>query len=151
MKILQALFIGSLLFSCVPSDKQGHEAIYLQTEDFAKRNLPFSEAVQYGDMLYLSGQIGDVNNKLVPGGIGPETIQTMKNIQDVLERNGSSMDNVIKCTCMLADINDWAQMSAEYIKFFPTHKPARSAFATTGLALNARIEIECVAYLNKTN
>ncbi|MBL7874161.1 MAG: RidA family protein, partial [Cyclobacteriaceae bacterium] len=50
-----------------------------------------------------------------------------------------------------ADINDWAQMSAEYIKFFPTHKPARSAFATTGLALNARIEIECVAYLNKTN
>ncbi|MBP9924473.1 MAG: RidA family protein [Cyclobacteriaceae bacterium] len=148
MKILQLFFLIALFISCSP-EKETHQATYLQTEDFAKRGLPFSEAVQYGDVLYLSGQIGDLNNELIPGGVGPETNQAMKNIQSVLERNGSSMDNIIKCTCMLVDINDWAAMSAEYVKFFPNHKPARSAFATTGLALGARVEIECLAYAKK--
>lgn len=151
MKILKILLAGSMiLFSCTPSEKTTTTtATYLQTEDFAKRGLPFSEAVQYGDILYLSGQVGDLNNALVSGGIAAETTQAMKNIQSVLERNGSSIDNIIKCTCMLADINDWAKMSTEYIKFFPNHKPARSAFATTGLALGARVEIECMAYVKK--
>jgi len=71
----------------------------------------------------------------------------MKNIKKVLEQNGSSMDNIIKCTCMLADISEWSRMSSEYVKFFPNHKPARSAFATTGHALGARVEIECIAHV----
>ena len=98
-------------------------------------------------MLYLSGQIGTLPNsdEVIGGGIGPETRQTMENIRDVLERYGSSMDRVVKCLCMLADIGEWGEMSKVYSEFFPKHKPARSAFAGTGLALDARVEIECMA------
>lgn len=145
-----SILIIFLLARCGKPADSSHQAVYLQTEEFSQRGLPFSEAVRYGDLLFLSGQIGDLpeTGSLVEGGIVPETNQTMKNIQSVLERNGSSLDKVIKCTCMLADINDWAAMSKEYIKYFPDHKPARSAFAATGLALGARVEIECVAYVS---
>jgi len=112
--------------------------------------MPFSEAVRVGNMLYLSGQVGNIPGEMnvVLGGIGPETRQTMENIKEVLERYGSSMDQVVKCLCMLEDINEWAEMSGEYIKFFPNHKPARSAFAGTGLAIGAKVEIECWATIN---
>jgi len=124
---------------------------YLQSDEFSKQNMPFSEAVRVGNMLYLSGQIGSSSedpSKVVAGGIGPETRQTMENMKEVLERYGSSMNQVVKCLCMLADIDEWAEMSGEYVKYFPDHKPARSAFAGTGLALNARVEIECWATIN---
>lgn len=111
-------------------------------------NLPFSEAVQVGNMLYLSGQLGTVRGKqLVGGGIQAETRQTMDNIKAALERHGSSMNQVIKCTCMLADITEWPAMNEIYVQYFPDHKPARSAFATNGLALGARVEIECMAWV----
>lgn len=114
-------------------------------------NYPFSTAVKVGDMFYLSGQIGvsSETGKLVEGGIGPETKQTMENIKSTLEENGLSMDNLIKCTCMLADIDEWADMNKEYVQFFPNNKPARSAFGTSGLALGARVEIECIAFGSK--
>ena len=97
-------------------------------------------------MLYLSGKIGNIPGEgVVPGGIELETRQTMMNIKEVLERYGSSLDEVVKCLCMMEDINDWAAMSAEYIKFFPNHKPARSTFAGSGLAAGAKVEIECMA------
>jgi len=124
---------------------------YLQSDEFSKQNMRFSEAVRVGNMLYLSGQIGsspEDPSKVVAGGIGPETRQTMENMKEVLERYGSSMNQVVKCLCMLADIDEWAEMSGEYVKYFPDHKPARSAFAGTGLALNARVEIECWATIN---
>ena len=108
--------------------------------------LPFSPAVRVGTMLYLAGQVGtDQDGRLVAGGIREETRQTMTNIRQVLERNGSSLDRVVKCLVMLADIREWGAMSEEYVKFFPIHRPARSAFAGTGLALGARVEIECMA------
>jgi 2-iminobutanoate/2-iminopropanoate deaminase len=110
------------------------------------RPLPFAEAVRVGDMLYLSGQLGtDSTGKLVPGGIGPETRQALTNIAAVLARHGSSMDRVVKCTVMLADIREWAAMNEVYVQFFPEHRPARSAFGATGLALGARLELECMA------
>lgn len=110
------------------------------------RPLPFAEAVRVGDMLYLSGQLGtDSTGKLVPGGIGPETRQALTNIADVLARHGSSMERVVKCTVMLADIREWGAMNEVYVEFFPQHRPARSAFGTTGLALGARLEVECLA------
>lgn len=134
---------------CVAQEKNSKvEATYIASDEFSAFNLPFSEAVIYGDIIYVSGQIGDEGLNLVPGGIAPETRQAMLNIQNILEQNGSSMDKVIKCTCMLADINEWPDMNKEYIKFFPDHKPARSAFSTNGLALNARVEIECMAIYN---
>jgi reactive intermediate/imine deaminase len=108
---------------------------------------PFSEAVRVGQVLYLSGQLGvDGSGKLVSGGIKAETKQTMENIRSILERNSSGMDQVVKCTVMLADIADRSAMSEVYITFFPKDRlPARSAFGTTGLALGAKVEIECVA------
>jgi 2-iminobutanoate/2-iminopropanoate deaminase len=110
------------------------------------RPLPFSEAVRVGDMLYLSGQLGtDSTGGLVAGGIGPETRQVLTNIADVLERHGSSLDHVVKCTVMLADMGEWAAMNEVYATFFPSNPPARSAFGTSGLALGARLELECMA------
>lgn len=151
-KLIFILTTFLLVASCAHPDrnsKVSSTATYIQTEEFSKLNLPFSQVVRYENIIYVSGQIGDLEEtgKLIEGGIIPGTNQTMKNIKKVLEKNGSSMDNIIKCTCMLADISEWSQMSNEYIRFFPNHKPARSAFATTGLSLGARVEIECMAYV----
>jgi reactive intermediate/imine deaminase len=108
--------------------------------------LPFSEAVRAGSMLYLSGAMGlDDSGALVPGGIEAETRQALENIRSVLERHGSSMDRVIKCTVMLADMQEWAAMNRVYVEHFSLKLPARSAFGASGLALGGRVEIECLA------
>ncbi len=111
------------------------------------RPLPFSDAVRVGHMLYLSGQIGtDSNLAVVPGGIKAETRQTMENIRAILERNGSSLNEVVKCTVMLADINEWGEVNEIYVTYFARDRlPARSALGANGLALGARVEIECWA------
>ena len=138
------------LSSCIAQENNSKkDAIFIESEEFSALNLPFSQAVIYGDVIYVSGQIGNIDLKLVEGGIIPESRQAMMNIKSILEQNGSSMDNVIKCTCMLADMSEWPDLNSEYLKFFPNNKPARSAFGTNGLALNARVEIECIAYLKK--
>ena len=113
-------------------------------------NLPFSEAVRVGNVLYLSGQIGlDNSGKLVSGGIAAETRQTLENIKVVLERYGSSMEKVVKCTVMLADIREWDEMNKVYLTFFHNELPARSALGASGLALMARVEIECIAVVDE--
>ncbi len=111
------------------------------------RTAPFSDAVRVGDMLYLSGKLGtDSSSALVPGGIKAETKQVMENIRSVLEKNGSSFNQVVKCMVMLADISDRAAMNEVYITYFAKDRmPARSTFGVTGLALGARVEIECLA------
>ena len=107
---------------------------------------PFSPAVKIGSMLYLAGQLGTEHGKLVPGGIGPETRQALTNIKTVLDANGSDMEHVVKCTVFLADMKEWGAMNDVYRTMFTAGKfPARSAFGTTGLALDARTEIECIA------
>ena len=109
--------------------------------------LPFSSAVRVGDVLYLSGQIGTLpgTNGLTEGGVGPETRQTLENIRSVLEYAGSSLERVVKCTVFLADIADYAAMNEVYRSYFPDKPPARSTVAGSGLALGARVEIECIA------
>ena len=107
---------------------------------------PFSPAVQVGDLVFLSGQIGtDSTGRLVPGGIEAETRQTLTNIRREVERSGSSMDRVAKCLVMLADMAEWPRMNVVYAEFFPGPKPARSALGANGLAMGARVEIECIA------
>jgi reactive intermediate/imine deaminase len=108
---------------------------------------PFSDVVRVGDTLYLAGKLGtDSTGKLAAGGVKEETRQTMENIRAVLEKNGSSLDHVVKCTVMLADMKEWADMNSVYTTFFKKERmPARSAFGVSGLALNARVEIECIA------
>ena len=120
---------------------------YLTSPETEAMALPFSDAVRVGDLLLLSGQLGNIPGDmgLVPGGIAAETRQTMENIAAVLERNGSSLDRVVKCTIFLADIAEWGEMNEVYRTFFPNNLPARSAFAATGLALGARVEIDCIA------
>jgi 2-iminobutanoate/2-iminopropanoate deaminase len=118
-------------------------------ESLDSLKLPFSEAVRVGPILYLSGAMGiDDSGALVPGGIEAETRQALVNVRSVLERHGSSMDRVIKCTVMLADMHEWAAMNRVYVEHFPTHLPARSAFGASGLALGGRVEIECVATID---
>ncbi|HEX9563735.1 MAG TPA: RidA family protein [Gemmatimonadaceae bacterium] len=115
---------------------------------YGRPTRPFTPAVQVGDMIYLAGQIGTSANAqggVVPGGIQAETRQTMLNIKDVLEKSGSSMDHVVKCTVFMADMTEWGAMNEVYTTFFPNNKPARSALGANGLALNARVEIECFA------
>lgn len=151
MKIITLLTVAIFSVSLCMAQKStsNAEAIYIESEEFSALNLPFSEAVILDDVIYVSGQLGNIGLQLVEGGIIPETRQAMMNIQSILEQNGSSMDNVIKCTCMLADMTQWSDLNKEYIKFFPNNKPARSAFGTSGLALGARVEIECMAYVKK--
>jgi 2-iminobutanoate/2-iminopropanoate deaminase len=118
-------------------------------ESLDSLKLPFSEAVRVGPMLYLSGAMGiDDTGALVPGGIEAETRQALENIRSVLERHGSSMDRVIKCTAMLADMQEWAAMNRVYVEHFSTNLPARSAFGASGLALGGRVEIECIATID---
>jgi 2-iminobutanoate/2-iminopropanoate deaminase len=122
------------------------EVEYLTSE--STKGFPFSEAVRVGNMLYLSGALGrDASGKMVPGGIVPETRQTMENIKATLERYGSSLDHAVKVTVMLADISEWPAMNEIYATYFSNHFPARSALGANGLALGARVEIEVIAVL----
>jgi reactive intermediate/imine deaminase len=108
---------------------------------------PFSPAVRAGGFLFLAGQLGtDSTGRVVPGGIQAETRQTMENIRSLLVRSGSSLDRVVKCTVFLADMREWAAMNEVYVTFFPAgRRPARTAAGASGLALDGRVEIECIA------
>ena len=110
--------------------------------------LPFSEAVRAGDFLFLAGQIGNLPGGLglAPGGVQPEARQTMRNIEEVLKRHGSSLADAVKCTVFLADMKEWPAFNEVYREYFPEHFPARSALGANGLALGARVEVECIAY-----
>jgi reactive intermediate/imine deaminase len=111
------------------------------------RGLPFSAAVRVGNMLYLSGQIGNVpgTRQLADTGIAGQTRQALENVKAVLAAAGSSLDRAVKCTVFLADIKDYAAMNTVYATYFPKDPPARSTVAGSGLALGARVEIECLA------
>jgi 2-iminobutanoate/2-iminopropanoate deaminase len=119
---------------------------YLLMPGMEGLDLPFSSAVRAGNTLYLSGNLGNIPGSLdlATGGIAGETRQTMENISAVLEQFGSSMDEVVKCTVFLADMSEWGAMNEVYKTFF-NNPPARSALGASGLALNARVEIECIA------
>ena len=119
--------------------------VFYSTND----KMPFSDAVQLGDILYLSGQIGVApnTNHLVEGGIEPQAKQTLENIGSVLKARGLDYSSIFKCTVMLSDINDWQAFNKVYVTYFkPGKLPARSAFAASGLAYNGKIELECWAY-----
>ena len=123
-------------------------AEHLNSGSVLPTDLPFSEAVLVDDTLYLSGQIGVVPGtlELVPGGIEAESRQTLENIRTVLETHGFTLADVVKCTVMLADIGEWGTFNQVYAGFFEAGRyPARSALGANGLALGARVEVECIA------
>lgn len=108
--------------------------------------LPFSEAARVGDLLFVSGQIGNLPGSLdlAPGGIQAETQQALDNIAAILARHGSSLSRVAKCTVFLLDMAEWPALNETWVRTFP-NKPARSALGASGLAKGARVEIECIA------
>jgi len=148
MKHVTLLLCLLVLAGCQVRVDQEPEIEYLQMPGSEDMNLPFSAAVRVDNMLYLSGKIGNFPGtmELAEGGIQGETRQTLENIKQVVEQFGSSMDRVVKCTVFLADIGEWADMNEVYRTYFP-NPPARSALGTSGLALNARVEIECIAVI----
>jgi 2-iminobutanoate/2-iminopropanoate deaminase len=111
------------------------------------QSLPLSETARAGGTLYLSGMLGVLpgTSQLCAGGVGEEARQAMSNIRAVLAAQGHQLDDLVKCTVMLADMADWGTFNGVYESFFDGRYPARSAFGTTGLALGARVEVECVA------
>jgi reactive intermediate/imine deaminase len=136
-----ALSVAALAFAFTA---QAQAAVYTPMGGSTPR--PFSAAVTVNGFIYLSGQLGtDSTGKVVTGGITAETHQAMENIKALLKAQGATMDDVVKCTVFLADMAEWPAMNTVYATFFTKHFPARSAFGTTGLALGARVEIECLA------
>lgn len=125
------------------------ELKFLNEPRAEKSGLPFSKATQVGNLLFLSGELGiDLKTKrLVKGGIEAESQQVMKNIAKTLKLFGSDLSKVAKCTVFLADIEEWSKFNQVYVTFFKENFPARSAVAGSGLALSARVEVECIAVI----
>jgi len=140
LRISAALAVG-VACSALAQDRQ------VIPDPLPPPGLPFTAAIRTGNLIFLSGQIGNVpgTRTVVSGGITPETRQALENIRRVLEAAGSSMSRIVKCTVFLADIADYAAMNAVYATFFPTDPPARSTLSSPGLAMGARIEVECIA------
>ena len=145
--------LALVLLGCLPARAQHAAAPAAPVAEyltpFGPPTRPFSPAVRVGDLIFLSGQIGtDANAQgaLVAGGIEAETRQTLMNIKRTLEAVGSGMDKVVKCTVMMADMREWDRMNTIYRTYFREGRlPARSALGANGLALGARVEIECIA------
>ena len=149
MRTFALALFSFLVLGCDNASNHETTVDYLNAPGMKELNLPFSAAVRVDDLLFLSGAIGYDREAgaLVEGGIQPETRKTLENISQTLEMVGTSMDKVVKCTVFLADMSEWGAMNEVYTTFFP-NKPARSALGASGLALNSRVEIECIAVIN---
>ena len=145
--ISAALAFGTLLTGRAALSEETSVPEYAARPKLDGREMPFSEAVRVDRTLYTSGQIGNLpgTTKLASGGIAAESRQVMENMKAALERQGSSLDKVVKCTVFLADMKEWPAFNEVYVAYFTKHLPARSALGANGLALGARVEMECIA------
>jgi 2-iminobutanoate/2-iminopropanoate deaminase len=147
-RLLTTVAATTLLAAALPAQAGEAPAIeFLNSGKVTPTTLPFSEAVRVGNTLYLSGQIGIKPGtlELASGGMEGEARQTLENIRTTLETHGYTLRDVVKCTVMLADIAEWAAFNDVYRTFFSPPYPARSALGANGLALGARVEVECIA------
>lgn len=119
----------------------------IYTEHAPKAVGPYSQAIEIKDTLYISGQIplDPVTNKIVEGGIKEQTIQVMENIRAVLKAAGYSFENVVKSTCLLNDMDNFAAMNEVYAEYYPENPPARAAYQVVKLPLGVLVEIETIA------
>nr|WP_299070511.1 Rid family detoxifying hydrolase [uncultured Allomuricauda sp.] len=148
MKTAHYLFLSifmSGIFTCLYSQEKT-EIIFHKSHEIKKQTAPYSDAVQVGNTFFLAGQLGmdHSTRTMVEGGITSETEQAIKNIEEVLAQHGLTLDNVVKCTVVLSTMDDFSVFNEVYSKFF-VKKPARTTFAASGLALNAKIEIDVIA------
>ena len=146
LQLLVLTFLPTALVGQQRADTTRAEKQVIQLPG-ASTGLPFSSAVRVGNVLYLSGAIGNVpgTRQLVDTGVAKQTQQALDNIKAVLTYAGSSLERVFKCTVFLANIKDYDEMNRVYATYFPKDPPARSTVAGSGLALGARVEIECLA------
>jgi len=107
----------------------------------------FSHASTAGGLIFVSGTLGTPPRpmELPPGGIGPETTQTLENVREILAAEGAGLDDVVKVSVYVVDMAEFAAMNEAYAAFFPSDPPARITVGGAQLALGARVEIECVA------
>jgi reactive intermediate/imine deaminase len=118
--------------------------LYIRASD---PTAPFSAAVRVENILYLSGQIGVGADGRLPPQFADQARQTMENIRATLKASGSGLEDVFKCTVMLADMSHWEEFNKIYVTYFkPERLPARSAIGASGLARGAMLELECTAY-----
>lgn len=145
IQVLAAVIFAALAFAASAESPPAIE--FLNSGKVTPTTLPFSEAVRAGDTLYLSGQVGIKPGtlELVPGGVQAEARQALDNVKTTLETHGYSLGDVVKCTVMLADIAEWTAFNEVYKTFFSPPYPARSALGANGLAIGARVEVECIA------
>ncbi len=143
MKYLSLAFLF-LFISCNQSVPVFHKSHYPKKSD-----APFSDVVEVGDMLYLSGQIGMNHNtrELIDGGLSAQATQAIDNIEDVLKLHEAELSDVVKITVILDDMSDFTAFNEIYKFRFP-HKPARTTFAASGLARGSLVEIEVIAVKN---
>lgn len=108
---------------------------------------PYSLGIQSGDLIFLSGTLGTdpSTGEIATGGIEAETRQALENIRPALEAAGSNLQNVLKATVFLRDMDDFSSMNAVYAEFFPSDPPARSAVQVARLPRDAAVEIEMIA------
>lgn len=119
----------------------------IQTELAPAAIGPYSQAIRIGDFLYTSGQIAldPKSGKFLSGEIKEETEQTLRNISAILQADGLELENVIKTTVYLSNLNDFVQMNQIYEKYFSKNKPARACVQVAALPKGAKIEIEAIA------
>lgn len=136
-----ALVVAAALVAA-PLAAQDHQTIHVNEPG----GLPFSSATRVGNLLFLAGQIGNTpgTRQFADTGIAGQTRQALENIKTVLTAAGSSLERVVKCTVFLTNMADYQGMNTVYASYFPKDPPARSTVAGTGLALGARVEIECI-------
>lgn len=117
------------------------------TENAPKAVGPYSQAIAAGNMLFVSGQIplNPVTGKIAEGGIKEQTEQVLKNMGAILEEAGYTFDDVVKCTVLLDNMDNFAAMNEVYARYFVSNPPARAAYGVVRLPLGAMVEIECIA------
>jgi 2-iminobutanoate/2-iminopropanoate deaminase len=107
---------------------------------------PYAPVLVAGDTVYVSGQLGLADGKLVEGGVDAQVRQIFQNARGLLERAGARLDHVVKCTVFLSSMDDFATMNAAYVEGFGGHRPCRSAVGNVTMALGADVEIEFTAF-----
>jgi 2-iminobutanoate/2-iminopropanoate deaminase len=146
--VVLAIATAVLAATAVTAQKGEGPKKEIRTEKAPKAIGPYSQGIAAGGFVFCSGQIPIdlATGKLVEGGIEEQTRQVLKNLAAVLEAAGSSLDDVVKCTVYLTDLNDFAAMNKVYAEFFKSPAPARATCQIAGLALKARVEIDAVAF-----
>ena len=135
--IVAAVTLGYAVLPAQSQDDRGRKAI--------APGQNYSEAIEAGDFVFLSGKIAAVRGRIIPGGIEAETKMVMDNLQKALAKSGLTMDDVVKATVFLNDLEDFSAMNEVYRSYYTGDPPARSTIQS-GVVLNAGIEIDLIAY-----